>query len=199
MAHELPPLTYGYADLEPWYDEQTLRLHHDKHHQGYVNGLNGAEAALAAAREAGDFGAVKDATAALAFHGPGHMLHSTFWTNMKPQGGGAPEGALLEQLVTAFGSYEGFLGQMKKATATVEGSGWGLLVWNRTFGKLEVLQAHNHQHTAHWASVPVLAVDVWEHAYYLKYQNRRAAFIDVFFGHLVDWDDVAARLEGARS
>jgi len=199
MAHELPPLSYDYDALEPWYDEQTLRLHHDKHHAGYVNGLNAAESKLAAARASGDNAAVKALTAALAFHGSGHMLHSIFWTNMKPQGGGAPEGALAAQIERDFGSYDAFLAQFKAATATVEGSGWGLLVWNRAFGKLEILQAHNHQNTAHWASVPVLAVDVWEHAYYLKYQNRRAEFISVFFDHLVDWDDVAARLAKAQS
>ena len=198
MTYELPTLPYAYDALEPHYDEQTLRLHHTKHHQGYVNGLNAATAALAAAREAGDFGATKNLTGALAFHGAGHMLHSAFWTNMKPQGGGAPAGDLLARIEQDFGSFDAFLGQFKKAAATVEGSGWGLLVWNSALGRLEILQAHNHQNTAHWNATVLLAVDVWEHAYYLKYQNRRAEFIDVFFASLVNWDDVAARFAAAK-
>ncbi len=198
MALELPALPYAYDALEPWYDQATVELHHDKHHAGYVNGYNATQAKLAAAREAGDFGAVKALEQALAFHGSGALLHSVFWTNMKPQGGGLPSGDLLEQIKKDFGSFDAFLGQFKAATASVEGSGWGLLVWNTAYGKLEILQAMNHQNTGIWDSTPILAVDVWEHAYYLKYQNKRGAWIDAFFANLVNWDDAAARLVAAK-
>ena len=117
---------------------------------------------------------------------------------MKPGGGGAPSGDLAAQIDADFGSFDAFLAQFKAATTSVEGSGWGLLVWNRFTGKLEILQALNHQHSSQWASVPLLAVDVWEHAYYLQYQNRRAAWVDTFFAELVNWDNVAERLADAR-
>ena len=198
MPYELPPLPYAYDALEPHYGEETVRLHHDKHHAGYVKGLNAAEQKLADARASGDMGAVKALSQLLGFHGSGHILHTIFWTNMKPGGGGAPSGDLAAQIDADFGSFDAFLAQFKAATTSVEGSGWGLLVWNRFTGKLEILQALNHQHSSQWASVPLLAVDVWEHAYYLQYQNRRAAWVDTFFAELVNWDNVAERLADAR-
>lgn len=198
MAYELPPLPYAYDALEPYYDQATLTLHHDKHHAGYVRGLNAAEAKLAAARESGDTSGVKALSQLLAFHGSGHILHSVFWTNMKAGGGGAPAGDLAAQINTDFGSFDAFLAQFKAATTSVEGSGWGLLVWSRLTGKLEILQALNHQHSSQWGAVPIMAVDVWEHAYYLKFQNRRAEWVNTFFANLVNWDDVASRFANAK-
>lgn len=198
MPHELPPLPYEYNALEPHYDEATVRLHHDKHHKAYVDGLNTAEGKLAAARTSGDFGAIQALERQIAFHGAGHQLHSIFWTNMKPQGGGRPSGALLSQIEKDFGSFDAFLGQFKAATVAVEGSGWGILAWNRQFNQLEVLAAMNHQNQTHWDTVPLLVCDAWEHAYYLKYQNARAKWVDAFCDNLINWDDVGKRLEGAR-
>ena len=192
MAHELPPLEYDYEALEPHIDGQTMRLHHDIHHLAYVNGLNNAEAKLQQARETNDFALVKHWERELAFHGAGHFLHCIFWKNMAPNGGGKPSGALLAQIDKDFGGYDKFLAQFKAAAAAVEGSGWSLLVKNRMTKRLEVLSAEKHQDLSQWVVDPILVIDVWEHAYYLKYQNKRAAYIEAFF-NVVNWKDVEAR------
>ena len=192
MKHELPPLDYAYEALEPHIDAQTMKLHHDIHHLAYVNGLNNAEGKLAEAREKKDFALVKHWERELAFHGAGHFLHCVFWKNMSPNGGGKPSGALLKQIEADFGSYEAWEGQFKAAGAAVEGSGWVILVKNRMTKKLEILTAEKHQNLCQWVVEPLLALDVWEHAYYLKYQNKRAAYIDGFM-NVVNWKDVEAR------
>jgi len=194
MPHELPQLPYAYNALEPHYDEATVRLHHDIHHKGYVDGLNNAEAKLAEAREKGDFALIKHWERELAFHGSGHLLHSLFWMNMSPNGGGAPSGALADRINQDFGSFEAFKKQFSAAAVAVEGSGWAVLVWNPEFKKLEILQAEKHQNLTQWGVTPLLTVDVWEHAYYLKYQNKRAAWVEAWW-NLVNWEDVAARFE----
>ncbi len=193
MAHyELPPLPYSKDALEPHYDEATLTLHHDKHHQGYVNGLNAALDKLAAARRDGDLALVKHLERELAFHGGGHLLHSIFWTNLAPEGGGTPQGALAAAIQREFGSYDAFSKQMRAATNAVEGSGWGVLAADAE-GHLVVLQVEKHQNQLLPGWTPILVIDVWEHAYYLKYQNRRAEFVDAVMDHLANWQDVAAR------
>jgi Fe-Mn family superoxide dismutase len=197
MPHELPPLPYAYDALEPYYDEQTVRLHHDKHHAAYVAGLNKAEEQLAAARAAGDYALIKHWERELAFHGSGHLLHTLFWENMTPGGGGEPDGELAAQITQDFGSFEAFKAQFSAAANAVEGSGWGLLGWLPAFGKLVVLQVEKHQDLTLWGVVPLLIVDVWEHAYYLKYQNRRAEWVSNWW-NLVNWPDVARRFAAAR-
>ena len=179
MSHVLPELPYDYNALEPYYDEQTVRLHHDIHHKGYVDGLNTAEAKLKEARENGDYSLVKHWEKELAFHGSGHILHKIFWENMKPNGGGAPSGEVSEKINESFGSFKAFKDQFTKAAVAVEGSGWCALVWNNIFNKLEILQIEKHQNLTQWGSTPILVVDVWEHAYYLKYQNKRADFVNI--------------------
>ncbi len=196
--HELPALPYEYNALEPHIDEQTMRLHHDIHHLGYVNGLNKAEEKLAEARESGDFGLVKHWEKEAAFHGSGHYLHSIFWNNMSPNGGGEATGAIAEQIKADFGSFDAFKAHYTQATAAVEGSGWGLLVYSPAADKLEVLQSEKHQNLTQWGVVPLLVLDVWEHAYYLKYQNKRGAYIDAFW-NVVNWDDVNKRFEAAKA
>lgn len=196
MSHQLPELPYAYDALEPHYDEATVRLHHDIHHKGYVDGLNNAEGKLAEAREKGDFGLVKHWERELAFHGSGHLLHTLFWMNMTPNGGGTPTGSLGERINQDFGSFEGFKKQFSAAAVSVEGSGWAVLVWNPEFQKLEILQAEKHQNLTQWGAVPLLTVDVWEHAYYLKFQNKRAAWVEAWW-NLVHWADVASRFEKA--
>lgn len=198
--HELPPLPYAYDALEPHIDEQTMRLHHDKHHLGYVNGLNKAEEKLAEARAAGDFAMVKHWSREAAFHGSGHFLHAIFWPNMAPAGnggGGAPSGALAEQINKDFGSVEAFKAHYSAAANAVEGSGWALLVWQPVGEKLEVLQSEKHHNLTQWGVVPLLVLDVWEHAYYLKYQNNRGAYVEAFW-NVVNWSDVAERFKAAR-
>ncbi len=196
MPHQLPELPYAYNTLEPHYDEATVRLHHDAHHKTYVDGLNTAEAKLAEAREKGDFALIKHWERELAFHGSGHLLHSLFWLNMSPKGGGAPSGTLADRINQYFGSFEGFKKQFSAAAVAVEGSGWAVLVWNQEFKKLEILQAEKHQNLTQWGVAPLLTVDVWEHAYYLKFQNKRAAWVEAWW-NLVNWEDVAERLEKA--
>ncbi len=192
MAYSLPALPYPYDALEPHYDEQTVRLHHDMHHKAYVDGLNNAEAKLEDARQKGDFSLIKHWERELAFHGSGHMLHTLFWENMKPAGGGVPSGAIASAIDAAFGSYSTFRQQFASAAVAVEGSGWAILGWNPFLDKLVILQAEKHQDLTQWGVIPLLTVDVWEHAYYLKYQNRRAAFVEAWW-NLVNWSDVNNR------
>lgn len=192
MTHTLPELPYPYESLEPYYDEQTVRLHHDIHHKGYVDGLNNAEAKLAEAREKGDFALIKHWARELAFHGSGHILHTMFWENMKPDGGGDAVGPIADAINKEFGSFAIFKKQFTAAAVAVEGSGWAILCWNPVFAKLEILQTEKHQDLTQWGVVPLLVVDVWEHAYYLKYQNKRAAFVEAWW-NLVNWEDVNRR------
>jgi Fe-Mn family superoxide dismutase len=169
-----------------------VKLHHDAHHKAYVDGLNNAEAKLAEAREKGDFSLVKHWERELAFHGSGHILHTLFWDSMKPSGGGPATGKIAELIDRDFGGYENFKKQFSAAAVAVEGSGWALLCCNPAFGKLEILTAEKHQNLTQWGVIPILALDVWEHAYYLKYQNKRAAFVEAWW-NLVDWDGVNGR------
>jgi len=198
MAHELPPLPYGYDALEPYYDQQTLRLHHDKHHQGYVSGLNAAEEQVQKMLSTGEFAGAKAACKALAFHGSGHILHSIFWANMKPGGGGKPTGELAKAIDAQFGSFEAFEKLFLAATNGVEGSGWGILAYRKMDDSLVVLQAENHEKLTQWGVTPMLVLDVWEHAYYLKYQNKRPEWTQTFMDNLVNWDDVAQRYAAAK-
>jgi Fe-Mn family superoxide dismutase len=195
--HELPPLPYAYNALEPHYDEQTVRLHHDAHHKAYVDGLNNAEAKLAEARAKSDFSLVKHWERELAFHGSGALLHKFFWENMKPNGGGPATGDIAAQIKEDFGDYESFKKQFTAAAVAVEGSGWAILTWNNNFNKLEILTAEKHQNLTQWGSVPLLIVDVWEHAYYLKYQNKRAAWVEAWW-NLVNWEDVNGKFMESR-
>jgi len=199
MAHELPPLPYPYDALEPYVDEQTMHLHHDMHHAAYVAGLNTAEAKLAEARKVGDFSLIKHWSREVAFHGSGHLLHSMFWLNMTPASRAkpAPEGALAEAINRDFGSFEAFKAQLVAASIAVEGSGWGILAYHPVDNALVILTAEKHQDLTQWGVAPLLVLDVWEHAYYLKYQNRRAEYVKNFF-NIINWDDVAARYEKAR-
>lgn len=197
MAHELPPLPYAYNALEPHIDEQTMKLHHDIHHKAYVDGLNAAEAALAKARETGDFAGVKAASLNAAFHGSGHLLHCIFWTNMGPGKGGEPSGDLAEHIKRCFGSFDAFKKHFSAAAAQVEGSGWAILAYRKLDDCLVVLQAEKHQNCTQWGVQPLLVLDVWEHAYYLKYQNKRPAYIEAWW-NVVNWEDVADRYKAAR-
>ncbi|GAB4322327.1 MAG: superoxide dismutase [Candidatus Sumerlaeia bacterium] len=197
MPHELPPLPYAYNALEPHIDEQTMKLHHDIHHLGYVKGLNTAEQKLAEARQSGDLGLVKHWSRELAFHGSGHYLHSIFWQNMSPKGGGRPTGDLLKQIEKDFGGFDSFMAHFKAAANAVEGSGWGVLGYHKQAGALQVLQSEKHQNLTQWGVTPLLVIDVWEHAYYLKYQNRRGDYVNAFT-NVINWEDVARRLEEAR-
>jgi len=199
MSHELPPLPYAYDALEPYIDEQTMRLHHDVHHAGYVTGLNNAEDKLADARAAGDFSLVKHWSRELAFHGSGHLLHAIFWPNMMAPADAkaAPEGSLAQAIDRNFGSFDAFKAQFTSASIAVEGSGWGIVAYRPADDSLVILTAEKHQNLTQWGVVPLLVLDVWEHAYYLKYQNRRGDYVKNFFS-IINWNDVASRYENAR-
>ncbi len=199
MAHELPPLPYAYNALEPAIDEQTMRLHHDLHHKAYVDGLNKAEEMLAKARESGDYSLVKHWEREAAFHGSGHLLHAIFWPNLAPAGhggGGEPGGALAARITADFGGFEALRGHFTAAATQVEASGWAILALRPSDGRLVVLTAEKHQNLTQWGVVPLLVLDVWEHAYYLRYQNRRAEYVKNFWT-IVNWSDVAARFAAA--
>jgi Fe-Mn family superoxide dismutase len=193
----LPPLPYDYNALEPHIDEATMRLHHDKHHQAYVDGLNAALASIKkAVAEGGDPTAVHGLTHQAAFHGSGHILHCVFWTNMSPKGGGRPEGDLAKAIDAAFGSFESFQTAFSTAATRVEGSGWAILAFEPLGQRLVVLEAEKHQNLTQWGATPIFVLDVWEHAYYLKYQNKRVDYVKAFW-NVANWADVAARDEKA--
>lgn len=192
----LPPLPYAYDALEPYIDKETLTIHHDKHHAGYVKGFNAALDSLARARSKGDLSLIKHLSRELAFHGSGHVLHSLYWSGMSPKGG-EPQGELLQALETSFGSVAAFEEQLIAATAAVEGSGWGVLAHEPYMGNLLILQAEKHQDLTIWGVHPLLVCDVWEHAYYLKYQNRRKEYIVNFF-KLINWDMVQERYNSVK-
>jgi len=192
LPHTLPDLPYPYEALEPHIDAQTMHLHHDLHHKAYVDGLNNAEAKLASARETGDFALVKHWSREAAFHGAGHFLHCIFWQNMSPNGG-APTGDLATAIVRDFGSFDAFKAHFLAAANAVEGSGWAILARQQQGAQqLVILQSEKHQNLSQWSVTPLLVLDVWEHAYYLKYQNRRAEYTKAFM-NVVNWNDVQWR------
>jgi superoxide dismutase, Fe-Mn family len=192
MEYKLAPLPYAYEALEPHIDAQTMHLHHDIHHQAYVNGLNNALKKLEDARLTNDFALVKHWEREVAFHGSGHVLHDIFWQIMGPNKGGEPTGVLANALKEAFGSFDNFKNHFSAAANQVEGSGWGVLAYNQHLGALHILQAEKHQDLTVWGAYPLLVVDVWEHAYYLKYQNKRPDYVKAFF-NVINWDEVANR------
>jgi len=199
--YTLPPLPYPADALEPTIDAQTMTLHHDKHHAAYVKGLNDAIAKLVDARKGGkdsaSLGEIRGATDALSFHGSGHVLHTIFWHNMKKDAGGMPKGEIGAAINRDFGNFGAFLAQFSQAAITVQGGGWGILAWEPLSGRLIVLSTEKHQNQTMYGCVPLLVLDVWEHAYYLKYQNKRADYVEAFW-RLVDWENVDARLALAR-
>lgn len=195
--YKLPALPYAYDALEPHIDKETLALHHDKHHAGYVKGANDALARLAEMREKGDFSSAKAISRDFAFNVSGHLLHSIYWFNLGPKAGGEPQGPLADAIRRDFGDFARFRAQMTATTVQVEASGWGVLAFEPISGSLRIMQVEKHQDLAEWSAVPLLVIDAWEHAYYLKYQNRRADYVAAIW-QAVHWDNVVARLDYAR-
>jgi Fe-Mn family superoxide dismutase len=196
--YALPDLPYDYKALEPLYTEETLHLHHDKHHAAYVKGLNTALEKLEAARKDGNYADIKPLSKACAFHGSGHVLHTLFWHSMKPGGPAAVPDDLAKALNESFGSVAAAQAQFAAATKDVEASGWGVLAYEPFADRLLILQAEKHQDLTVWGAAPLLVCDVWEHAYYLQYQNRRPDWVDAFM-KLANWDFAAKRLAAARA
>ncbi|WP_447921824.1 superoxide dismutase [Achromobacter aegrifaciens] len=203
MAYTLPPLPYAYDALEPHIDAMTMEIHHSKHHQTYVNGLNGAlegagiatgepvESLVARLEQLPEAvrGAVRN-------HGGGHANHSLFWSVMSPEGGGEPDGALAAAIESDLGDLAAFRDAFTKAALTRFGSGWAWLSVTPA-GKLTVESSANQDSPLMHGNTPILGLDVWEHAYYLKYQNRRPEYIGAFY-NVVNWPEVARRYAAAR-
>lgn len=194
--YTLPKLPYATDSLEPLYQEQMLKIHHGKHHAGYVKGLNKTLEKLEVVRRSGEYGSIKALSRALAFHGSGHVLHSLFWHSIKPGGGEVPP-KLAEAMKNSFGSVTAGKAQFAAAAKAVEGSGWGILAYEPIAGKLVVLQAEKHQNLGLWGVVPLLVCDVWEHAYYLQYANDRGGWVDNFV-KLANWHFAAENLDRAK-
>ncbi len=193
----LPDLPYDYAALEPHISARIMELHHDKHHRTYVDGANAALQQLEEARSGGDFSSIAAIGKALAFNVSGHVLHSLFWKNMSPDGGGEPQGELADAFERDFGSFDKFKKQMTQAAATHMGSGWAALVWDSISSRLLTAQIHDHQSETLVGSVPLMVIDAWEHAYYLQYQNEKAKFFDAIW-NVWNWEDIAGRFAEAQ-
>jgi Fe-Mn family superoxide dismutase len=202
MAYELPPLPYSFDALEPYIDAMTMEIHHDRHHKAYVDNLNKAleQAPDLANQPIEDLlrnmsKVPESIRTAVQNNGGGHANHSMFWEIMGPNGGGAPTGALADAINAAFGSVDALKEKINANGAARFGSGWSWLVWNN--GKLEALSTANQDSPLMNGMTPILGVDVWEHAYYLKYQNKRADYLKAWWD-VVNWDAVAKRLAAAR-
>ncbi|MFC0523100.1 superoxide dismutase [Pontibacillus salicampi] len=194
--HTLPPLPYAYDALEPYISKEIMKLHHDIHHQSYVTGLNKAEKKLEQLRRESnqDQSLLKHWLREQAFHGSGHFLHTMFWFNMTPRGEGKPTGELLRQIERDFGSFRAFKKQFSEAALSVEGVGWAIVVWELRSGRLAIQTAEKHQMFALWDVVPLLALDVWEHAYYLQYQTKRQDYVNNWW-NIVNWSNVQERYD----
>jgi Fe-Mn family superoxide dismutase len=192
----LPELAYGYGDLAPHISEEQLRLHHDKHHAAYVKGANSILEKLEKSRKEDTELDIKSALKSLSFNIGGHLLHSLFWKNMAPpgKGGGKPGGVLADALEKEFGSFERFRKEFSSAALSVEGSGWAALAFCRQTNRPLIMQVEKHNVNVYPQFRILMALDLWEHAYYLDYRNERAKFIDAFW-NIVNWDEVNKRLE----
>lgn len=196
--YSLPDLPYKHDALEPHISKEIMQLHHDKHHLAYVNGANAALDKLESGRKNGwNTVDIKAVERDLSFNLAGHVLHSAFWPNMKPNGGGKPGGKLADKINEDFGSFDAFKAQFAAAAKGVEGSGWGLLVYDPTNDQLLTMMSEKHNLQATQSSVPLLVLDVWEHAYYLQYKNDRSTYVDNWW-NVVNWDDVDERLSKAK-
>jgi superoxide dismutase, Fe-Mn family len=203
MAHELPPLPYGYDALEPTIDQETMTLHHDKHHATYVNNLNTALEKYpdlqgkSAEELIKDLNSVpEDIRTAVRNNGGGHVNHTMFWEIMGPNGGGEPTGAIADAISESFGSFEDFKKQFNDAGAKRFGSGWVWLV-RTSDGKLQVTSTANQDNPIMEGQYPIMGNDVWEHAYYLTYRNRRPEYLSAWW-NVVNWDAINQRFESGR-
>ena len=195
----LPPLPYDYKALAPYISEEQLKIHHDKHHQAYVNGANGIFEKLDKARKEATDIDMKSTLKELSFHIGGHVLHSTFWENMAPagKGGGKPGGAIADEIQKEFGSFERFKKEFSQAATSVEGSGWAALAIHQCVDKPLIMQIEKHNVNFYPSFQILMVLDVWEHAYYLDYKNDRAKFVENFW-NFVNWDFANKILKMAR-
>lgn len=201
MNQKLPDLPYDFNALEPVIKGEIMELHYSKHHATYVNNLNKALEDYAEAEKQGAVETMIRLEPAIRFNGGGHINHSIFWTNLAPQskgGGGSPSGDLLESVNHFFGSFEAFQTQMTQQTVAIQGSGWGWLGWNPVNKRLEITTCSNQDPLVTKGLIPLLGIDVWEHAYYLQYKNVRPDYVKNIW-NIVNWKNVEMRLEMAKS
>jgi len=196
--YTLPDLTYDYGSLEPNISGKIMELHHDKHHLAYVNGANTALDLLAEARDKNDLTWVNKLQKDLAFNLAGHVNHTVFWRNLSPEGGDKPVGELAAAIDEFFGSFDGFRAHFTASALGIQGSGWSILAWDVLGEKLIIEQLYDHQGNLAPASIPLLMLDMWEHAFYLDYQNVKGEHVKAFW-NIVSWPDVTARFEAART
>lgn len=196
--YSLPDLPYDYGALEPHISGQIMELHHDKHHQTYVTGANTALEQLEEARASEKLQTVNLLQKNLAFNLAGHVNHTVFWPNMSPDGGDKPDGELAAAIDEFFGSFDGFQAHFTQSALGIQGSGWSILAWDSIGQRLIIEQLYDHQGNLAAATVPLLLLDMWEHAFYLDYVNVKADYVKAFW-NIANWADVSARFEKART
>jgi superoxide dismutase, Fe-Mn family len=203
--YELPPVPYAYDALEPHIDARTMEIHHTKHHQTYTDKLNAALEKCPQEIQNKDIVEIlsnlkqvpADQLSAINFNGGGFDNHRIFWNNMKPNGGGEPAGSIASAINSSFGSFSAFKEKFSSTTALIQGSGWGWLVYNLSSKKVEYKSMPNQTSPRTEGLIPLLGCDVWEHAYYLKYQNRRPDYISAWW-NVINWDDATKRFDEAK-
>ncbi|EWT02357.1 superoxide dismutase [Intrasporangium oryzae NRRL B-24470] len=198
MAYTLPELPYDYAALEPHISARIMELHHSKHHQAYVDGANAAVAKLEELRASGDYATINGVEKNLAFHLGGHTNHSVFWQNMSPDGGGRPEGEVAAAIDEYFGGFDAFQAHFNANANAIQGSGWSILAWDTIAERPHIMQLFDQQGNIPVGQIPLLQLDMWEHAFYLQYENVKADYVKAWW-NVVNWPDVAARLERAKA
>ena len=197
-AYTLPDLPYDYGALEPHISGEIMQLHHDKHHNTYVTALNDVLDKLAGARENGEFGAIVGLEKTLSFNLGGHLNHSVFWNNLSPDGGDKPDGELAAAINESFGSFDGFQAHFTSAATTIQGSGWAILAWDTLGQTLHIVQLYDQQANVPVCMVPVVMLDMWEHAFYLQYKNVKPDYVKAWW-NVVNWADAVKRFEAART
>ena len=197
-TYVLPELTYDYAALEPHISATIMELHHSKHHAAYVAGANTALDKLSEARDAGDFANINRLQKDLAFHLGGHTNHSIFWKNLTPDSQERPDGELAAAIDEFFGNFDKFQAHYNAAALGLQGSGWAFLAWDGVGQRLIIEQLYDQQGNVPVATVPLLMIDMWEHAFYLDYKNVKGDYVKAFW-NIVNWSDVAKRFDAARA
>jgi superoxide dismutase, Fe-Mn family len=195
-TYKLPDLNYDYAALEPHISARIMELHHSKHHQAYVTQANAALEQLAAARADANFGNISKLQKDLAFNLGGHINHSIFWRNLSPTGGEV-QGELAAAIDEYFGSFEAFKGHFSASAMSIQGSGWAYLAWDAVGNQLIIGQLYDQQGNLPAVTIPLLMLDMWEHAFYLDYQNVKADYVTAFW-NIINWDDVAERFASVK-
>ena len=197
-AYDLPDLPYDYGALAPHISPEIMELHHSKHHATYVKGLNTALEKLAEARDNDSFDSVAGLEKNLAFNLGGHINHSVFWPNMSPNGGDKPDGELGSAIDDFFGSFDKFRAHFEANATAIQGSGWSMLVWDTLGQRLNIVQLYDQQSNLPLAQIPIVLLDMWEHAFYLQYKNVKADYAKAWW-NVVNWADAQARFSAAKS